>query len=214
MTNLGPLEVRLLGSLIEKELSTPDYYPMTIRAITAACNQKSNRDPVIEVSDDDVLQIITTLQRKGLVGSASSSYHRVPKYRHALSEVLNLPKQDLAILASLMLRGPETVGELRGRTSRMATFESIEAVEIVLDRLISRESPLVTKLPRQRGQKEQRFAHLFAGKPEIEPEVQPVITVDHPDKERIDRLEAEVLSLQEQIQTLSTDFKAFRRQFE
>lgn len=209
---LDAAEVRVLGALVEKELSTPDYYPMTVNALTAACNQKTNRSPVVSFSDEDVERVLDALQRKRLVGTASGAYSRAARYRHALAEVYALDVPELAVLASLMLRGPETVGELRGRTTRMYAFDDLDTVEATLAGLAAREAPLVTRMPRRPGQKEERYAHLFAGEPEAEAEE--LTPGPYPGDERLEALEAEVAALREQLAALSSAFKAFRQQFE
>lgn len=210
---LNAHEVRVLGCLIEKELSTPDYYPMTVNALKAACNQKTNRDPVVEYDTSAVLEAVEGLQRRRLVGHATSTYGRADKYRHALAEMMGLDRSELALLSSLMLRGPQTTGELRARTSRMHEFGSLEAVESVLGALSSREPPLAVHLTRRPGQKESRFAHLFAGEPDEEdPTVQ---AHAHGDLEgRVGTLEEKLEMLQQQVDELTDAFESFRRAFE
>lgn len=212
MEPLDAQEVRVLGALIEKELSTPDYYPMTLNALTAACNQKSNREPVVAYAPDEVLAVVHGLQRRGLVGTAGGAYSRTEKYRHAVAEALGLDVPARALLAELLLRGPQTAGELRGRASRMYPFERIEETQAVVDALAAREEPLVTELPRGPGQKEPRIAHLLAGPPADEPAPQHTPTAPEPG--RIEQLEAEVRDLRAALDTLTDRFEAFRRQFE
>ncbi|MEX1055911.1 MAG: YceH family protein [Rhodothermales bacterium] len=207
---LSAPEVRVLGCLIEKELSTPDYYPMTVNALTAACNQKTNREPVVDYSESDVEDALEGLQRKRLVGHASSAYGRATKFRHALVEVMHLKRPHLAILASLMVRGPETVGEVRGRTTRMHEFETLEEVERVLGELGDWTPPLVAHLPRRPGQKEARYAHLLAGSVDLDTEIAPVTGTD----QRLSELEAEVEALKGQMDDLRAAFDIFREQFE
>lgn len=210
--NLNAREVRVLGCLIEKELSTPDYYPMTLNSLTTACNQKSNRNPVVAYDESDVIEGLDSLQRKRLVGHASSSHTRADKYRHALSEVMNLEEPMLAVLASLMLRGPETLGEVRTRTSRMHSFDSLDEVEDVLQSLADRSPPLVVHLAKRPGQKEARYGHLFAGDPK-EDDVQGAggnVTLEG----RVGNVEEKLELLQEQIDELTDAFESFRRQFE
>lgn len=211
---LDPVEVRVLGSLVEKELSTPEYYPMTVNALTAACNQKSNRDPVVSFDEAGVQRALDSLQRKRLAGTATATYGRAVKFRHALAEHFGLDRPQLATLASLMLRGPQTAGEVRGRLGRMYAFDTIEQVESVLDVLGLREPPLVVRLPRLPGQKEQRYAHLFAGEPEVAAETPPVLEVSYADEARLQRLEAEVAALRDELQALAGAFQAFRDQFQ
>lgn len=211
---LDAAEVRVLGALVEKELSTPEYYPMTVNALTAACNQKSNRDPVMALSDEVVGHALEALQRKRLAGVASGAYSRATKYRHTLAERFSFGPPQLAVLASLMLRGPETVGELRGRTGRMHPFETLEEVEAVLAALADHDPPFVTRLPRQPGQKEQRYAQLFAGEPDVEAEPPGVLQVGYADEERLEALETEIEILKQEVEGLKEAFLAFRKQFE
>lgn len=209
---LDAREVRVLGCLVEKELSTPDYYPMTLNSLATACNQKTNREPVVEYGDSDVREALDGLQRKRLVGNASSTHGRAAKYRHALAEAMNLSEKQRSVLASLMLRGPETVGELRGRTTRLHEFDSLEDVEAVLDELAQRDPPLVTQLPRRPGQKEARYAHLFAGEPEIE--IEPRTGATEGLASRVDELEEKVELLRTHLDEYIDAFETFRRQFE
>lgn len=199
-------EVRVLGSLVEKDLSTPEYYPMTLSALTTACNQKSNRDPVVSYGESDVTEAIESLQRKRMVGSSTSSHGRVTRYRHALVETLKLDRPQLAILASLMLRGPETPGELRGRASRMHEFGALEEVDEVLEGLMSMDPSLAVRLPRRSGQKEARYAHLFAGMPEISAESEEIGPASG--------LEQRVAGLEKKVEELAASFVEFRKQFE
>src|SRR6185295_16469819 len=163
---LNSAETRVLGALIEKEFATPEYYPLSLNALGAACNQKSNRDPVMSLDDDTVLAAVEGLKAKGLVLGISGSEHRVHKYSHRLGEVFNFDRREQSLICVLMLRGPQTVGELRGRTERLYSFDSLADVESTLSRLMDRTPRLVTKLARQPGEKEARFAHLLAGEPE------------------------------------------------
>ena len=203
-------EVRVLGCLVEKDLSTPDYYPMSVNALAQACNQKTNRDPVTDFSEGEVEDTLAALQRERLVGTASGAGSRVLKYRHALAEGMALSTPELAVLAVLMLRGPQTVGEIRGRSGRMHAFDSLDEVEQVLQQLADREPPLVTELERQPGQKEARYAHLLAGEPEIEaPVVAASVAGD-----RLNQLEEEVRQLREELDALRTAFESFRALFE
>lgn len=211
-TELEEREVRVLGCLIEKELSTPDYYPMTINALTAACNQKTNREPVVDYSQSDVIDTLESLQRKRLVGSASGSYARAAKYRHALAEVLGLDRPHRAVLASVMLRGPETAGEIRARSARMHEFESLESVDAVLEELAEGEMPLVIRLPRRAGQKEARYGHRFGGEPEHVPEAAPATSGYL--RGRVDELEQKVADLEASLNELGEAFRTFRKQFE
>lgn len=205
-------EVRVVGCLIEKELSTPDYYPMTVNALTAACNQKTNREPVVAYSESEVRESLDHLQRNRLVGSASSPHARTGKYRHALAEMLDLTESQLAVLSSLMLRGAQTAGELRSRTSRMHAFESLEAVDSVLEELASRDPSLVTELPVRPGKKEARFIHLFSGRDDMERELQPTDAFD--EDGRIEELARDLDELRESVSRLEDELRAFKKQFE
>ncbi len=161
---LDSIEVRVLGCLLEKQQSTPEYYPLTINALLAACNQKSNREPVLELAEADVRGALGRLRDEMLVWEASGA--RVVRYEHTLDRRLELDAQTKALLTVLFLRGPQTPGELRSRTERMSTFASLPEVEAVLRRMAGRSAPLVAELPRRPGQKETRWAHLAAGTPE------------------------------------------------
>ena len=160
---LSDVEVRVLGALIEKDITTPDYYPLSLNALVNACNQKNNRDPVMMLDEDAVRAALDSLQGQGLAGPASGADSRVTKYEHRLQEVFNFDRRETAILCVLLLRGAQTPGELRGRAERMYRFEALEDVHGALDRLSQREPPLVAVLPRQPGTKESRYTHLFSG---------------------------------------------------
>jgi len=197
--NLNDAEVRILGSLIEKEITTPDYYPLSLNALTAACNQSSNRNPVTHFDETTVAAAVDSLREKKLVHFVDRSEARVTKYRHVLYEAMNLSRPVIAIMCVLMLRGPQTLGEIRTRTNRLYDFSSTEQVETTLNSLMSGESPLVVRLPRQTGQKEVRYAHLLSG--EIK------VTEPEPELDRIGKLEKE-------IEDLKRQFEEFRKQFE
>ncbi len=162
---LTPLEIRVAGSLIEKEITTPEYYPLSLNALVNACNQKSNRNPVTQFAEADVDKGVQSLQRQGFLMALHEAGSRVIKYRHMVGEKLNLGPEAIAILCELMLRGPQTVGELRNRADRMRSFASLEAVETVLQSLM--DSGFVTRLPREPGRKESRYAHLLSGPAEM-----------------------------------------------
>ncbi len=170
---LDPIQIRVLGSLIEKEITTPELYPLSLNALVNACNQRSSRDPVLDLTDDEVRQALHSLEDHDLITTAHDS--RVPKYEHRIRTVLNLRRDETAVLCVLMLRGPQTPGELRGRTERLYAFDDISSVQSTLDRLASRDvstnsavdtGPVVTVLPRQPGSRESRYAHLLSGTPE------------------------------------------------
>ena len=163
-------ELRVLGSLMEKSKTTPDYYPMTINALTTACNQKSSRRPVVEYDEDTVAQALNTLKRRGLISTATGGSIRSVKYKHNFAIVFPVLPSEVAIIALLMLRGPQTPGELNTNSGRMHEFESIEEVQAVLERLSSPEMPFLMQLPRRPGQKEVRYAHLLRGIPDINDE--------------------------------------------
>src|SRR6202041_162131 len=172
---LTEIELRVLGSLVEKDITTPDYYPLSLNALVNACNQKNNRDPVMTLEEDSVSHALAMLQEKRLAGPDSGADSRVTKYEHRLQEVFNFDRREIAVVCALLLRGPQTPGELRGRTERMYHFEALDDVISTLDRLAQREPPLAQVLPRQPGTKESRYTHLFAGEPSI-PDL-PVSTV-------------------------------------
>src|SRR5438876_5719559 len=161
--HLTEIEVRVLGSLIEKDITTPDYYPLSLNALVNACNQKNNREPVMALNEDSVRQALSTLQEKRMAGPAGGADSRVTKYEHRLQEVFNFDRRETVVLCVLLLRGPQTPGELRGRTERMYHFEGLDDVQSTLQRLMDRELPLVRVLPRQPGTKESRYVHLFSG---------------------------------------------------
>lgn len=211
---LDAAEVRVLGSLLEKDLATPEYYPLSLNAVMLACNQKNNRNPVVNFDAATVENALEGLREKKLAAVITGAGMRVPKHRHLLGEALNLGRRELAILAVLMLRGPQTLGELRDRTERMHAFADTEEVEAVLDHLMGREEqPLAVRLPRAPGTKEPRYAHLLAGEPAVpaaaEPEPPPA-----PRADRIAELEAEMDRFRERIGDLERQFADFRRQFE
>src|SRR2546425_7325566 len=160
---LSDVEIRVLGSLVEKEITTPDYYPLSLNALVAACNQSSNRNPVMQFDEDTVALTVASLQEKKLVHQVDRSDSRVTKYRHVLYEAMNLGRPSIAVMCVLMLRGPQTVGEIRTRSNRLYDFSSFEEVETVLNTMVSAERPLIARLPRQSGQKEARYAHLLSG---------------------------------------------------
>jgi len=164
---LDAVELRVLGSLMEKSKTTPDYYPMTINAITLACNQKTSRKPVVNYDEDAVAQALNTLKRRGLVSTATGGSNRVVKYKHNFAIVYPVLPPEVAIICLFMLRGPQTPGEINTNSGRMYEFESIEEVQEKLERLSSAELPFLMELPKRPGQKEARYAHLFCGVPEF-----------------------------------------------
>lgn len=212
---LNDIEARVLGALIEKDITTPEYYPLSLNALLNACNQKSNRHPVMSLDEDAVRDALRGLQENGLAGPVSSADSRVPKYEHRLQEAINLPRAETALLCILLLRGPQTPGELRGRAERMYRFEELSDVHAALQRLAQREPPLVKMLPRQPGTKEARYAHLLSGEVEMaEPPPEPADVVSFADDERITRLESEIASLKVEIAEVRQQLQDFRRSFE
>jgi hypothetical protein len=217
MIKLDEIEVRVLGSLLEKEITTPDYYPLSLNALLNACNQKSNRDPVMALDESVVTQGLDSLNEKNLAGQMSSADSRVPKYAHHMQEVFNFDRREMAVLCLLLLRGPQTPGELRGRAERMYKFDDLAVVESTLRHLMEREPPLVKKLARQPGTKESRYAHLLAGDVEgwVAPvQAPPVAATGGQDEPRITRLETEIQSLRTEIAALRQQLEDFRKQFE
>ncbi len=202
---LNTLEQRVLGALIEKEMTTPDYYPLTLNALTLACNQKSNRYPVVSYTDSQVLEGFDRLRRLGFAMPASAESGRVPKYRHCLVEELHLEPEQVAILCELLLRGPQTAGELRTRAERMHPFADLAAVASTLDELSNRQPSLVTQMARQPGQKECRYHHLF-GKPPGESQGETAVAV-FPAEERIAELERKITLLEQELQLLKEKLK-------
>jgi hypothetical protein len=214
---LSEIEARILGSLIEKELTTPAYYPLSLNALVNACNQKSNRDPYMNLDEDAVREALRTLDHKKLAGPADNMESRVKKYEHRLQEAFNFTRHEIALLCELLLRGPQTPGELRGRAERMHSFDDLGIVQSTLQRLMKREPPLVKLLPRQPGTKEARYAHLLCGELESwqrEPEAAPAVSGVSSTASLIARLEADVAALQKEVADLKQQFADFRKQFE
>jgi len=214
---LSDVENRVLGSLVEKELTTPEYYPLSLNALVNACNQKSNRDPVMNLDEEAVREALRALDKKGLAGAADNMVSRVSKYEHRLQEAYNFTRHEIAILAELLLRGPQTPGELRSRADRMHKFDDLGIVQSTLQRLMKREPPLVKVLPRQPGTKEARYAHLLSGDVKMPPPDSAAgvaVTSGASGGDRIARLEGQVENLQSEIADLKQQFAAFRKQFE
>ena len=211
---LDAMEARVLGSLMEKELATPEYYPLSLNALTNACNQKSNRSPVFFLEEDDVVSALQSLKKKQLVGQSVAG--RVPKYWHDFVKRNNLIRREAALLCLLLLRGQQTAGELRSRTERLCAFENLEEVLQYLENLS--EIGFVRQMPLQPGQKEQRFAHLLSGEPEqldhlVSRQESGAITAE-PAQDRIAELEKSVTFLREEIELLKSEFLAFKKAFE
>lgn len=222
--NLSEFEVRVLGSLAEKAFITPDTYPLSLNAVTMACNQVSNRDPVMQLTDDTVQHTLTALREKKLVREWFPSGSRVPKFDHVLNEIYGLSEAQLAALTLLMLRGPQTAGEIKGRSGRMHTFYEVERVEATMQTLIvEREMPLVVKLPKSPGTKEARYAHLLSGERAVErqeisgsliPPSSPAPIISGRGDDRFSALEDEVQQLRAEVSWLSRQFETFKKQFE
>ena len=211
---LNDIEVRILACLIEKELTTPEYYPLSLNSLTNACNQKSNRNPVVSYDETDITQGIGSLQEKGLVRKSLTSGDRVSKYLHAILDRFDLSRQEMAILCELMLRGPQTVGELRSHTERMSVFESLEQVENTLRGMAEHDPPLTLKMSRETGRKECRYLHLFSGGIETVRDfiAEPAAAQMSP-HEKIRKLEEEIVSLRSELEELKQSFAEFKSQF-
>jgi uncharacterized protein YceH (UPF0502 family) len=219
---LSAEDVRVVGALVEKQLTTPEYYPLTMNALINACNQISNRDPVVAYDERIVADAIDGLRLKGLAREVRTADGRVPKYRHVLDESLALSRAELALVCVLMLRGAQTPGELRGRTERLYSFSGVQFVEAALEGLMERKDtrpPLVVRLPRATGQKEARYAHLLSGEVKFE-EIDAARASEttarggRVDAERVARLEEEVQSLRAELLELRGQFADFKKQFE
>jgi uncharacterized protein YceH (UPF0502 family) len=224
--SLTAAQARVLGALIEKEITTPEYYPLSLNALTNACNQKSNRDPVMHMEEHEVRRALNDLESQSLVRSVGDG--RVTKFEHRLQDAFNFYRPEIAVICELLLRGPQTPGELRTRASRIHPFEDLESVHSALQRLAKREPPLVTVLPRLAGTKEARYAHLMGdtapaaateaqGHSAAESEKPSAASPGTHTKghaERITELEAEVGQIRNEMQGLQEQFAAFRKQFE
>lgn len=221
MVQLTDIEARVLGSLVEKQVTTPEYYPLSLNALTAACNQKNNRDPVVEYDDKTVVRALDGLREKKLAWMVHSSASRVPKYEHRLAEMLALPPDQMAVLCLLILRGPQTAGELRGRSGRLHEFGTIAEAETALHQLsVHPAGALVVKLPLLPRSHEPRFMHLLCGEPAVTtveiqaPPPEAARAVVEAEEARLARLESELAALRAEVADLKTQFAAFRQQFE
>lgn len=214
---LNETEARIMGSLVEKQLTTPEYYPLTLNSLVTACNQKNNREPVMSLTEPAVSAALDDLRDRNLVYVFYGSTSRVPKFKHMLPSVYELEPDELAIIAVLLLRGPQTLGELRERTGRMHEFANLGETQETLDRLMRRDDPVVVRLPVQAGRKEARFTHLLSGEIDVE-----ALAAAHPTRaaqaeaaaDRIGKLENEVTSLRGEVNSLKAMFDEFRQQFE
>ena len=229
--SLTEIEARVLGALIEKEITTPEYYPLSLNALVNACNQKSNRAPEMHLDDDAVLQALRTLEQKGLAGKGDNMDGRVKKYEHRLADTFNFTRPQTAVLCELLLRGPQTPGELRSRAERIHHFDDLDAVNSTLRHLIERDPPLAKLLPRQPGTKEARYTHLLSGDvapaadSESVPSASPKSVIAFPSAppsaapassavDRIIVLEQKVSALEQEISELKQQLANFRKQFE
>lgn len=216
---LSAEEVRVVGALIEKQVTTPEYYPLTLNALRQACNQLSNRDPVVAFDERTVTWALESLRDRKLVRVVTTADGRVPKYRHVLDETLGLKSPEMAVMCVLMLRGAQTVGEIRTRTERLYPFSALSFVETTLEDLMLRDPPLVVKLPRQTGRKEPRYAHLLSGEVQVaETEGAEATTSEARGGggggERVARLEEELKALRAELAELREQFGEFKKQFE
>ncbi|MPW36214.1 YceH family protein [Vibrio sp. B1Z05] len=208
LLQLSPLEARIIGCLIEKEVTTPDYYPLSLNSLTTACNQKSNRDPVMELTDAEVLDGINALIERHLVRDESTFNSRTAKYRHRFCNTefgdLQFTAQDKAIVCVMLLRGAQTPGEIRTRTNRLAQFTDVKEVEATLDKLATLDSPIVVKLAREPGKRESRYQHLFCGEVDVQAiaSAAPAAPVSTPTTEKINALEKQVHELKEEVAEL------------
>lgn len=219
MPPLSDIEVRVLGSLIEKQVTTPEYYPLTLNSLTLACNQKNNRSPVTTFTENQVEEALNSLREKNLAYVFHGSTSRVPKFKHVAPEVLHLTPPEMAVMCVLMLSGPQTVGEIRTRGSRLYDFSGLEEVDETLHALSTKDTdPMVVKLPRQPGQKDARFAHLLSGDVNVEQLVEEQTSARamrrSSDGERIEKLEAQVETLTSEVESLRLQFEQFKKQFE
>jgi uncharacterized protein YceH (UPF0502 family) len=213
---LSDVEARVLGCLVEKDITTPEYYPLSLNALIHACNQKSNRDPLMNLEEGAVRRALRALGEQTLARSASGD-SRVAKYEHRLADTFNFTRPETAILCELLLRGPQTPGELRSRAERMHPFEDLSVVQSTLKRLMEREPPLVKLLPRQTGNKEARYAHLLSGDVEVleAPSRKEVVdSAGAAEDTRIGGLESEIAGLRQEVADLKRQFAEFRKQFE
>ena len=208
-------EVRVLGSLIEKEMTTPEYYPLSLNALTNACNQSSNREPVVQYEEATVAAALDTMRRRSLVRAVQQSGSRVTKYRHLAGETLGITGPQAALMCVMMLRGPQTLNELKTRGTRLFTFENLDDVETALNQLMARESPsLATQLERRPGQKEVRYAHLLAGEPTVVDAPEPAAARTGRDVDRIAELEHALDEVRKEVADLRAQLDTFRKQFE
>lgn len=203
-------EVRVLGCLLEKEMATPDYYPLTLNSLLNACNQKSNRDPVVSFDEKTVIYALNGLRERNLIRQSNVS--RVAKYEQIFAQNLKLVTREQAIICVLLLRGPQTVGEIRTRTERLYAFSSLDEVQTSITNL--EDMQLVSRLPRQPGRKESRYAHLLSGEPEEKDATTILRTKAAPEVDRTDELQQQIDELRREMQSLREELTIFRSQFE
>ena len=218
LQTLNEIEARVVGALVEKQLTTPEYYPLTLNALVNACNQKNNREPVMLLDETTVTRALEDLRDRNIVYVFYGSTSRVPKYKHMLPSVYELEPAEVALVAVLMLRGPQTVGELKERTARMHTFNDLADTQSWLDKLATRDEPIVVRLERLAGQKDPRYAHLLSGEIDLE-SIAAAHTASHParaafDPGHIETLESEVARLSTEIEELKATFAEFKHQFD
>ncbi|CAN5393118.1 YceH family protein [soil metagenome] len=211
---LTEIEARIVGALVEKNLTTPEYYPLTLNALVAACNQKTNREPVVAYTEEMVQQTLDDLRDKNLVYVFYGSTSRVPKYKHIFGDYFELESSEIAVLCVLMLRGAQTLGELHQRTHRLYEFSGLGEINETLERLIKRDEPLVIKLERAAGQKEARYAHLLSGEVANYTPPERVSRGSSANDERIERIEQELENLRTEFANFQQEFEEFKKQFE
>lgn len=214
LTELNEIETRIVGCLVEKQLTTPEYYPLTLNALVAACNQKTNREPVTNYGEPEIERALDILRDKNLVYVFYGSSSRVPKYKHMLPNVYELDDRETALVSVLMLRGAQTIGELNQRTGRLYEFSGLNEISETLDGLSKREEPIVFKLERQPGQKEGRYAHLLSGAIDIESYARESANAQLPRADRISELEREIENLRSEFNSFRESFEEFKKQFD
>jgi uncharacterized protein YceH (UPF0502 family) len=218
---LTPTEARVLGALIEKEITTPEYYPLSLNALLNACNQKSNRDPVMTLDEEAVRRALQSLSQHGLARSAATD-GRVAKFEHRVNEIFNFHRHEIAVVCVLLLRGPQTPGELRTRTDRLYPFQDLDSVHSAIQLLMNREPPVVKVLARQPGTKEARYAHLLSG--DVQESTAPSVQIgvgsesvraySNTDSHRLAQLEEEVVALRSEVADLKQQLALFQKQFQ
>lgn len=214
LTELNEIETRIVGCLVEKQLTTPEYYPLTLNALVAACNQKTNREPVTNHGEPEIERALNILRDKNLVYVFYGSSSRVPKYKHMLPGVYELDERETALVSVLMLRGAQTIGELNQRTGRLYEFSGLNEISETLDNLAKREEPIVFRLERQPGQKEGRYAHLLSGAIDIESYARESANAQLPRADRISELEREIENLRSEFNSFRESFEEFKKQFD